>query len=375
MRAFSSVLLIVVVAVLVGSESALAQVISGYDRTVFIHGFNDDTSRWKKGPRGYSTPSGPDILDAQYVHLKQRVFTQLPGYESVPVQADSLRRYLSNSYPGRNVLATLSMGGLNARYGYHHGAGPHMVGLVTVAAPHNGTLLADNSHNVVPYFNKVRNRVINGIPVLSAPVAAIINLFLGTALVPTTDELAVRFGVGSPAMLDLKVGSARIAYLQHLREPNLPRANVFSTLSPRDAVYRLAASSGHKDHVAEDWIKHRKRAKNFFKTCSDIGKFLVVGLVAETPCEKADKALGGVDEQWLVYVNGATYRNFALGSIRVPKTDPFDGVISNWRQEYPGLLSANRFTAADVNHMQVQYKDISVDRIGRAMIRIGMIER
>lgn len=102
----------------------------------------------------------------------------------------------------------------------------------------------------------------------------------------------------------------------------------------------------------------------------------MVGLFVESPCEKADNAIGNIDWTWAGFVNGGQNVRMLGFNFFVPYQYPFDGVVPNNRSRYPGLANGplNR-PAIGVNHMNIHYDRRGTDQVVGAMLAIGMQPR
>lgn len=342
-----------------------------YDRTIFLHGFNDTRDRWLRGKHGYASIAPTDTL-ATLVDLGQYYYLtpQLSGTESVATQAAETRN-LINTRTGRDVLVGLSAGGLVARKAYRIDS-TKIAGIITVATPHRGTLLANHAHLIYPFFTKVIDRLNVGLSGLGGHAVLDIRDFINFGVVPTRAEAQRLAGIPSPALNDLKVGSAQVAELGTTGEL-VPRANVYASTSLRHAVLRVASSGRYEDDYYDNIVRWYNYAKSALKVCKQVGRVLIVGLFTESGCDKAEQTMVAIDDTWLIYVNGVDTSYVGPYQVRQIKRDPFDGVVSNWRSQYPG--GGFNFPVIGANHMSIQYDRDGIAQIKNAMRALGMFAR
>jgi hypothetical protein len=180
--------------------------------------------------------------------------------------------------------------------------------------------------------------------------------FLGQIFVPTVTELTKDAGLDAPVLQDLKVGSAKLDSLNAATGDAVPHANVYGRIGFHLAPMRMALSAANLDGSFEKAKRGRNIARSVFQTCEWIGYFAIYGLFTTTPCARADNAIGGMDQAWMLYTNGTKQEvpTFA-GVIKVPYEYPFDGLFPNRNSKYPGLSDPSLDLLADgANHMNIQ---------------------
>jgi len=346
--------------------------LSGYDRTLFIHGFNDTPCRWQTF---YSSDCGfakrvdaPDSIRKRNVSLKQVELPWLSSREVVATQASQLNSWFLSS-GNHDVLVALSMGGVVSRYAYFNGAPAGSVrGIVTIASPHQGAPIAQALPSVHSYVRMMFRRMDSSILGFSIFGNVFVRYVAGTILGEIfihywlDDKLELRLGSGTPAMQDLRLDSRTILDYKD-RADGLPHANVYGTVDRQYAWLRLIYASKFKDDEAENAVHNLKKTRNVLKSCEKIGWFMVVTIGVARACRAAGHTIDEFDDQWRSWTNGPDGKNA-----------DFDGFIPNVRQRYPGtaLTSPGNFRAMGVNHMNIQYARAGTEQIAQAMRWIGM---
>lgn len=208
-----------------------------YDRTSFLHGFNDGPARW-------TTPGAPQIIGSS-VDLGLGAFTpRTHGDQAIDYQKGVLRGFL-NQNGGQHVLVALSAGSLVARSTYIE-SGTNIAGIVAVAAPHQGTLLANNATRVTPYFVSVARTVLAPAKHLSFVAGRRAQDWVDLIFSPrVVGYVESQYGINSAAIGDLKTTSAKVAELNAAPVDAVPHANVYGVVSPHNAVFRLALSAAY----------------------------------------------------------------------------------------------------------------------------------
>lgn len=324
-----------------------------YDRTTFLHGFNGTPGSWLT----FGTPSAL----SQYVFLGANGYLapQLDGTNTIYAQRNQLRDTL-NYFGGAQVLVGHSMGGLVARAALQSN-GANIAGIITVGTPHEGTLLANNANNIVPFFTDVQRRVDDAYWAVDATSLGLMHFFVSNDF-PKIAQLAALFNPHSAAIADLRTDSPTIATLDNQYDW-VPHANVYGVIPTRNAVLRVAQSLQNDDAGFDGAVSRKSSAKSGFKACKHIGYALIVTSFTARKCAWADKVLGRIDDRWATWVNGS------------PSDQPFDGVVTNARQVYPGshLYDASlNFQANLVDHNDLTYHVTAIAQIANAMFAIGM---
>lgn len=344
-----------------------AQLSYGY--TTFIHGFNDDSAR-------FTRPNTAGLLSGQ-VDLKIRQFPSLNGSLSIDSQAVRLFNRVSGDQQGPHVLVGHSMGGLTSRSAYFsHPAGPFSA-IITMGTPHQGAPIADNATNVTgfigdevsDYFQTLVSIFYRPTPgnILSAASVAVIQLFAGNYLSNAVQQfLNKEFGTKSPGLNDVKTSSPTVARLNASNDP-LPHANVLGTIGRRNAVFRVAFSEAYNDAGFEPFRHKKNKVKSIVKACRQVAWNFIVRLQVGRICNQMDNSLGSIDDRWAHWTMGPA-----------AKRDPnatFDGLIPTARSRYPGTSLIDptiNFTAATVNHMNLQYNSGGINAVAQAMLQVGM---
>jgi len=324
-----------------------------YDRTTFLHGFNGTPGSWL-------TFSTPNTLSQQvFLGANGYLAPQLDGTNTIYFQRNQLRDTL-NHYGGAIVLVGHSMGGLVARAALQAN-GANIAGIITVGTPHEGTLLANNASNIVPFFTDVQRRIGDAYWAIDATSLGLMHFFVSNDF-PKISQLAALFNPNSPAIADLRTDSPTIATLDNQYDW-VPHANVYGVIPTRNAVLRVAQSLQNDDAGFDGAVSRKSSAKSAFKACKHIGYALIVTSLTARKCAWADKVLGRIDDRWATWVNGS------------PSDQPFDGVVTNSRQVYPGshLYDASlNFQANLVDHNDLTYHATAIAQIANAMFAIGM---
>ncbi len=335
------------------SVSLAGQSSLNYDRTTFLHGFNGSPASWL----AFGTPTA--LGQQVFLGANGYLAPQLAGTQTINFQRGQLRDTL-NYYGGAEVLVGHSMGGLVARAALQSN-GSNIAGIITVGTPHEVTLLANNASNIVPFFSDVQRRVSDAYWAVDATLFGLLHFFVSNDF-PKISQLAALFDPNSPAIKDLRTDSPTIGTLDQQYDW-VPHANVYGVIPTRNAVLRVAQSLQNDDAGFDGIVSRKSFSKSAFKSCKYIGYVLIVTSATARKCAWADKVLGRMDDQWATWVNGS------------PSEQPFDGVVSNARQVYPGshLYDASlNFQANLVNHNNLTYHATAIAQIANAMVAIGM---
>ncbi|HJP85743.1 MAG TPA: hypothetical protein VJ852_07115 [Gemmatimonadaceae bacterium] len=355
-----------VIALAMVPSALFAQLNYGY--TTFIHGFNDNHSR-------FTTPNTAGLLSPQ-VDLKTTEFPDLDGQLYIDTQATNLY----NLYGGEgrpHVLVGHSMGGLTSRDAYFAHPNGFVAGIITLGTPHQGALIADNATRATGYVvNEVSDFFQNVIAILHRPHAGNI---LSQAAVNYIEQLATavfegrlqswlnsEFGIPTQGLNDIKTTSSTVNRLKNLTDP-LPHAAVLGTIGRRNAVFRVAYSAQYKDNEFDGFVHNKNRVKSIVKACRQIGWNFIIRTQVGRLCNQVDNALGSIDDRWAAWTMGPA-----------EKRDPnktFDGLVGTSHSVYPGESLTNttvHFTAPTVNHLNIQYAAGGINKIVAAMMQIRM---
>lgn len=340
---------------------AIASAQLNYTHTTLIHGFNDDSLR-------LTTPNTTGLLSS-YVNLKQVQTPSLKGALAIDNQASNLRPYLVGSH----VLYGLSLGGLTSRSAYFANSSG-ISGIVTVATPHHGALIANNATQVSGYAaDVVSDFFLTVYDILYRPqpttILSMVTVDLFRYVASQYVQIYVRgylntqFGAKSAALYDIRVESPTIARLNVA--DGVPHANVFGTIGRRNAVFRLAFSSLYKDSEFDGFVRKKNMLKSAAKACRQIGYNIIIRTQVGRACNQVDNVIGSIDDRWAYWTLGPVAK-------RSPAT--FDGLIPTSTSRYPGTSLGDllNFHAVTTNHMNIQYYDIGIRRTAEAMLQIGM---
>jgi pimeloyl-ACP methyl ester carboxylesterase len=358
-------LLLGICAVVVSSASASAQLL--YDYTTFVHGFND-------GPSRFQTPNTAGLLRGQ-VNVKTAEFPYLDGSLTIDQQATNLYNALVGDPGAPHILVGHSMGGLTSRSMYF--SHPSLVaGIITLGTPHQGAPIADNATRVTGYladevtdfFQNVTLILLRPTPgnILSAGAIAIIQYLAHNYISDKVQRfLDAEFGTKSPGLNDIKTTSPTVARLGNTID-GLPHATVLGTIGRRNAVWRLAFSNFYADAQFDGAMHQKNKVKSVVKACRQIGWNFIIHTGVGRMCNQIDNALGSIDDRWAAWTMGAAEKRDASAT--------FDGLVPTSHSRYPGTSLSDpnvNFYAATVNHLNIQYNPIGINRIAAAMTRIG----
>ena len=385
------VALLGIVAVPAGAQQAP---LLDYDHTTFVHGTGSGPEIWSSGTTDLDGLP-PSLYLNKTVLIKAANYPNLDARLRWAGEVENLRKSLLDSAPGKHVLVTHSLGGLVARGAYLYGnangfsstgsdARPSIKGIVTVAATHQGTLLANNADGAEAFLKDVQRRTNDGIR--SVKVEAIVltvlvtrNLFAGVVVnqifprerFPDLGALTQLTKI--PAIKD-QMDTAEVirALNSNVGDNVIPRANVVARIPARNAAIRLGMSFQHTDADFDSTVKSRNRAVSAMKGCKIIGYATIVMSGYARKCSYGVKVLNRVDGKWKAFVNGTYVRD--VFHTKEPRDVAFDGVVSNERSQYPGLTDPffNLPPVDMVNHQNVYRVKLGLNAVSDAMLRIGM---
>lgn len=366
-----------------------------YDHTTFLHGFYSSGAIWTNTYPALGGQSPVNYL-TQRVNLGNPDTPTLDYNQDYATQLGAFTSHL-RSLGGQGVLVGHSLGGEEVRstYLFNSDLQPHISGIITVATPHQGTWLANNSTAAAHFFTDVQRRVDDGgraakgvailwVTLFAAVVTAVFHvspniitpLYAGIALFILAYPANTDLGLdqlyqllGKPTIQDMAVGSATVNSLNaNTTDAAIPRANVYATLPSfrNAAIYVKAQFSSDPDGTAASTIHQRDKGMSIFRACKVAGYVIIVGSFNARRCSFAAKALGRVDDEWMGFVNG-------YDSHGRPRAVPFDGVVSNENSHYPSPSGLSY--DADVlgpNHENVYSRTDGLNTISQAMYAIGM---
>jgi pimeloyl-ACP methyl ester carboxylesterase len=324
-----------------------------YDGTTFLHGFNSNPGAW-------TSTGTPEILGASVILGAHGYHApKTDSSATINTQRDQFRTIL-NSYADREVLIGHSMGGLVARATYIANA-TYVAGIVTVATPHEGTLLANNTPQIVAWLNDIRTRLGDAMAILGYPGRQRVDDLLLGGFATVQQFAQAKFGIGSPAVTDLRTDSPTISSLDAHTADAVPHANVYGTIAFKNTLFRLA----NPDETSfQNALHQRNLALSFVKACRDIGYGTIILHSAGRRCSYAYHVLTRIDGHWSRWVNGTN----ANGTDRYV---PFDGVVPNERSVYPGTSNLN-FVATNTHHLNITSSPAGRTAIAQAMLGVGM---
>jgi pimeloyl-ACP methyl ester carboxylesterase len=290
---------------------------------------------------------------------------------------------------GLHILVGHSLGALVARgaYNYNASARPLYKGIVAIAPPHQGAIIADNALTMRAYIGDVQRRINDAVPalLLAADVYTLVSAFAvtgGTAvgfviLIPLNffivnkahplDLATFSQLLQVPALNDLKPNSHVIDSLNNLNlasDASLQRAQVIGSIPLRYAAIRVMQSALNDDAGFSATTKTYRAAIKSFKVCKywDYGTILGWGLGRR--CGWAARALGRLDDRWTRYTIGTD----AFGQ---PANKPFDGVVPNERSIWPGSIPLSFQATVPNDHMNIYKTRVGLDQVAQAMYSVG----
>jgi pimeloyl-ACP methyl ester carboxylesterase len=355
-----------------------------YDRTSFLNGFASDSLIWTTG--GYNIASPVNYL-GEAILLRGIRNPNVSKSLRYAQQLDAVAPAISAE--GQHVLVGHSLGSLIARglYVNRPETRPHISGIVTIAAPHQGTPLANNAAEAVRFFGDVQRRVNDGI--LAVQIESIVfvtlgyflpqpvhSIFIDIAMFVLNSASDASISLGDlvnlpkvPALPDLSPDSGVVQNLNsHYDDASLPRANIYGTIPFKHAALRIVTSAQGKDWAFNGTVASFNQGLTAFNVCKYVGYATIVLSRQGRACAYARKVLKRIDERWVKYVNGSD----AFGS---PRYVPFDGIVPNERSHYPSPNALAYDIGIDgVNHQNIYNTKKGLDQVAEGMRRIGMVQ-
>lgn len=356
-----------------------------YSHTTFLNGFASDSTIWTTA---YGEINEQMLTPPQYLSsLINLKVIDYPKVNDSLTYDQALARVVPQITSGsQRVFVGHSMGSLIARDIYIRNSAlrQNFAGIIALAGPHQGTMLATNADEALRFFMDVQRRVNDGITAIN--IEAFV-AFLVQWLVPSTRSIILpilnlvlpaswgaQADLGNatalpklPALGDLKPASATIQSLStNYSDGSLPRANIYGTIPHQNAVIRLFASGQGNDWKFNQYVGARNSAVTAFKVCKYVGYATIVLGSQGRKCAYAVKTLKRIDGRWVRYVNGTD----AYGN---PRYVPFDGVVANERQQYPTTTTlAYQSNISGLNHWNIYKRRSGLFEVATAMRRIGM---
>lgn len=406
-RARAAAAVAVAVALVIGTQTSRAQTIQ-YENTTFLHGTASSPVIWQTRYPALDGFTPPGYLSRQ-VNLRDVGAPDLnAGAQNDTVglryagQRSVLGQYVGAT-PGRHVLVSHSAGALAARGVTQLPAvGPQGVtGIVTIAAPHQGTWLADSAQVALRYVDDM-GRAIDAakrnVNLYIATAAGLIAITKAFGFLPfVASEILTGYklqrggdlptgGVGGLAAAAIinDIGpqdSAVVALNGYRGDAAIPHANVRGTIPYAHALLRLAAANDPT--TSFDDLKRRKdQALSLFRNCKNMGNWLFNLSDPGNRCQRAANMLGALDAKWASWVNGTetgvTGRVLLGGRVyerrgQVPRKVPFDGVVSNERSNYPTTQNLAADLRVDgASHLNIYATKDGLNATAASMLSIGM---
>jgi hypothetical protein len=365
-----------------------------YEHTDFLHGYASSGNIWtQRSPwLGYS----PSDYLALRVAIKTPHYPTFDSKTRLTVWRDQYSNLLAG-VGGGHASVGHSTGALLARstYMFAPNGRSHIRGIVAVAAPHQGTHLADSAEKLRNFYVDVQRRIddveralgifhvllrlstysMGALGVGGAIFGELLYEVIGraTQFDPVNLDMA-KFVPIEEAIHDLKPASANVSQLNsNVADAAIPRANVTARIPLKNAALKVAAAGLGVEEA--EIINTVNKGKRKLRKCKRVLWMTIIGIHASVVCGRAEALLKRVDDTYGRYVNGSQRRCF-LGGLcaNVARDVPFDGVVSSERQVYPGLSdpSLNLLPVDGLNHQNIYKKPVGADRIAQAMRAIGM---
>jgi pimeloyl-ACP methyl ester carboxylesterase len=353
-----------------------------YDHTTFLNGFGSDTMIWKKSYYDLGQPT-PSFLST-YVNLRNVVLANVS--DSLNYDGELLR--IAPTLSGSNVLVGHSFGTLVARgLFFNETSRPNVAGIITIAAPHQGVVLADSAAKAIAFLVDVQRRVNDGVsaarleffvvglfaqllpvsPGHRSVIMAVAGLFFSAFINANSYDFGAFLNLPKlPAFQDLQTTSGTIQFLNsHFDDGAIPRANVFGIIPWQNATLRLASSMSDEDRKFGDAVNARNKAVTGFKVCKYVGYATIVMSGLGRKCAYAVKVLERVDDRWVRYTIGSE------GGL--PRYRNFDGLVPNERSVYPSTNGVSyNIGILGVDHFDIYSTRAGLYEVARAMQHIGM---
>jgi hypothetical protein len=355
-----------------------------YDGTTFLNGFASDSTIWTRG--SYDLQSSPVNYLSQSIFLGHMANPNVGKKLTYSQQLDSLTPTILAG--GQQVLVGHSLGVLVARGLYINkpATRPNIAAIVAIAAPHEGTRLADNAAEAVRFFSDVQRRVNDGVLAVQVESSVLLvlgyfapqpahTIFIDIALIFLNAASDVSISLGDlvnlpklPALGAMKPDSATIQNLtSHFEDASLPRANIYGTIPFKHAAFRVVTSAQGREYDYPGIIDGINTGMTAFKLCKYFGYATIVLGSQGRACAYARIVLKRVDERWVKYVNGSD----AFGN---PRYVPFDGIVANERSRYPSPNAvAYDIGVNGANHQNIYSTHGGLDQVTEGMRRIGML--
>lgn len=408
-RAVAVVFLLGAIAIVTAAGRANAQL--SYTHTSLLHGLGSDSVIWTTPYPALGSRTSPQYLSSQ-VQLKDVRAPRLNRGAldqyglNYAGQRENLGQFVTAA-GGQHVLAGHSLGALVARGSYEAlGAGASPVaGIVAIAAPHQGALIADSAEHAFQYLRnletavkdaargaRIRGAVLTAIGIYLVPGAWWAGALGGAAIAGGMYSIdrgseVIEFPTAGledfpklKALPDLRRNSPVVGHLKHYYgDGGLPRANIRGSIPHEDALLRLAAAMSRGSSFEE--LKARKaEGLSSLRGCNNLGNWNFNLLAPASTCRRAIRLLEGLDARWAGWVNGTQYGLVArlpwgMGDIygQVPRRVPFDGVVPNEWSVYPTTTVLNYdATVPGANHQDIYARTDGLNEVAEGMIAMGM---
>ena len=382
---------------LIAPLSARAQL--SYEHTTFLHGTGSSPAIWRAGYPDLAGLSSPEYLRRSIV-LKDTTYPDLdPNLENRWAQEVAILRTDLLAEGGRHVLVTHSVGGLVARGAYLNlplSAGtdvrPNIAAIITIAATHQGTQLADSALHAIDFFKDVQKRVDAGLAAIQNDPTLQLTLVIGEVfsgravrLIQSTDRFpdVSQFtdAIKPPIIEDQKIHSGVIEALNastaaSTADQAVPRANIVGMIPVKNALVRVMTSLENHEEKFNELTGQLKDARTALTACKWLGYtvYVLVDAHKGRKCAYGAKQLARIDDKWAGFVNGRVTFNLGLGTLSVGRDIPFDGIVSNERSQYPGSTSTllNLPPVDGANHQNIYKRRDGLDQVAAAMRFVQM---
>jgi hypothetical protein len=328
---------------------------------------------------------------SQYVDLKSVWHPSFPGKEpTFAYEWMSVRDTLSTRQ-GQHVLVGHSMGGMIARYVYLSAPDiqQNVAGIITVATPHQGAIMADSAEKLGYYIQVMQDRISAAKPWLEVAAVIIVDATFGIIyglLILDNNAPHLEGGTSGQDFLEskglpsLRTTSGEVSTLNNGNaDAAVPRANIVGRLtSNKYMALRIAATSRGRDE--QSFIDNFNKAKAWFTACKWFYKATVIGLNPGKKCGMAARTMDHLNEMWQRYSSGTTCKMLMNRCALIVARDvPSDGIVPNERSLYPFRSSGAQFfeklPVLGSTHFSIYQKEEGVRTIRDAMWDIQMVRR
>lgn len=400
LRFTSVAVVLLAVAMVTAADHAAAQSTLSYTNTTFLHGLASDSTIWTAQYPALGVRTPPQYL-SQQVDLKVVRIPRLNvGAASTrglryAGQRDNLTQ-LVTSAGGQHVLVGHSLGSLVARgtYGVAGVGSQRVSGIVAIAAPHQGTRIADSAKYAVLYLRDLERTIKD-----AQKNAKIVGTVLSMVGFVTQQGFLILVGdkfldgsaqnvdfptdgvdaiAEAEALQDIRPTAAVIQSLNGYRSDGvIPRVNIKGSIPHGHALLRLASALPGAGSFES--LKARKdEGLSSLRKCRNLGNFTFNLTDPGNKCRRAARMLGSLDERWVGWVNGTQYGlKYRIAGLefwgQVPRKVPFDGAVANERSVYPTSNALTyETTVSGASHLDIYSRSEGLTAVANGMKAMGM---